>query len=187
MLLKNTKNWVATQMLRRLLKRPREKIIPHSYAEIEKVWLLFDTSSEPVIEEIKVFVETLSNESLDCSGIACWAKESEPAAASLPKNILRLGKKDLNFWKLPKANFRKKIDPKPAELLLMLSPKPSLALQFLAAWLPAGFKMGPYQTSIPNPYDFMIQYPDSDAAKNPSHSSSFVASTQHYLSLLIRS
>lgn len=147
---------------KQLRKQKRQAKAFPDFARVNSILVLFESDKAEANLEIQKILRQLFHEGKSVDAIGYLPKRESITAKSEHYRIF--DKNDFSLLWKPNKAIREQLQKRHYDLLIDLTLRPILPLQYIALMADAGFKTG-RQTEAPYLYDFMIQLQGTEDAR----------------------
>lgn len=140
-------------------KHPRNEVFFPIYAEIKKVFILFESDILERNGQVKQLVRELQ---ADGKNVTAWGYvDKKKAESAILRDYRVLGKQDTNFLGIPGEKHLRDLRMERFDLVISLNLNNILPLRYLELYANASFRTG-IVTDEPYENDFMVAVPDEE-------------------------
>ena len=155
------KERIGKRVLKKKLKNFERQVHVHNFDTAQSAVLLFDANDPVYFPLIKDFRKYLESKGIACKSYGYVQLKEVPQEMLFQKSFSFITKNDLNWYLKPTGEVVDDFYSRHPDMLIDLSMKVPLELQYLVKLSTAQFKISAY-TEEENDYDLMIKLSEQD-------------------------
>ena len=157
------------------MKRSGEVV---TYTRASSIGILYDATHEKDYELIKEYVRAMRAQSKDVIALGYYDQQELPNTRFMKLGLDFFTRKALNWRMKPGNPIVNNFINKNFDILICLNLKQNIPLRYVSALTRARFKIGKYESGLPNIYDFEIKMDGQVTLRQ------MIEQVNHYLNLI---